>query len=128
MAEFEYPENAWLGTSVDLQARVKNAERAMAKVKATVRWISLEPLLERVSMDWSIFKWVVIGGATPSTQTSLWIPPREWVWGITADAQRAGCTVYHKNNMASRLRDYPGAVELEPRQPPSAFQYLKILQ
>ena len=128
MAEFEYPDNAWLGTSVDLQARVKNAERAMAKVKATVRWLSLEPLLDRISMDWSIFQWVVIGGATPSTQTSLWIPPREWVWGITADAQKAGCAVYHKNNMASRLRDYPGAVEVELRRPPSAFQYLKILQ
>lgn len=28
MTEFEYPDNAWLGTTVDLQARVPNAERA----------------------------------------------------------------------------------------------------
>ena len=49
MAEFDYPTNAWLGTSVDLQARVKNAEQAMAKVKAKVRWLSLEPLALSIS-------------------------------------------------------------------------------
>jgi protein gp37 len=61
MAEFKYPDNAWLGTSVDFQARVKNAERAMRKVKAKVKWLSIEPMLECISMDWSIFDWVVLG-------------------------------------------------------------------
>jgi protein gp37 len=43
IAEFEYPPNAWLATTVDLQARVKYAERAMRQVKASVKRLSLEP-------------------------------------------------------------------------------------
>ena len=36
MAEFDLPENGWFGTTVDLQARVENAEKAFAKVKGEV--------------------------------------------------------------------------------------------
>ena len=35
-----------MGTTVDAQARVANAERAFAKVEAKVKWLSCEPLLE----------------------------------------------------------------------------------
>jgi ParB/RepB/Spo0J family partition protein len=127
MAEFEYPPNAWLGTSVDLQARVKNAERAMANVKASVRWLSLEPLIEPIEMNWSIFNWIVIGGASPSSQTPEWRPPRRWIWDITFNAQAAGCAVYHKDNLAMRLRNYPGAVETERDRAPGPFHYLKVI-
>src|SRR5215831_6009893 len=44
--EFDLPPNAWMGTTVDLQARVKAAEDAFAHITAGVRWLSLEPLLE----------------------------------------------------------------------------------
>jgi ParB/RepB/Spo0J family partition protein len=127
MAEFEYPKNAWLGTSVDLQARVKNAERAMAKVKAAVRWLSLEPLLDPIEMDWALFQWIVIGGASASRETPDWQPPKRWLWDITFAAQAAGCAVYHKDNLVSRLRDYPGAIEQERAKPPAPFHYLKVL-
>jgi ParB/RepB/Spo0J family partition protein len=127
MAEFAYPANAWLGTTVDLQARVKNAERAMAKVKASVRWLSLEPLLDPIDMDWSLFQWIVIGGASSSRDTPPWQPPRRWIWEITLAAEAKGCAVYHKDNLAHRLRNYPGAVEPERPRPPAEFQYLKVL-
>jgi protein gp37 len=55
MAEFEYPDNAWLGTTIDRNARVKDAERAMAKVKAAKRWTSIEPMLERIHLDFGLF-------------------------------------------------------------------------
>ena len=46
MSEFVIPPNAWMGTTVDLQARVANAEKVFEKVKASVRWLSIEPMLE----------------------------------------------------------------------------------
>ena len=46
--EFDLPPNAWMGTTVDLQARVKAAEDAFAHITAGVRWLSLEPLLDRI--------------------------------------------------------------------------------
>ena len=37
LSEIDIPENAWMGTTVDLQARVANAERAFEKVKCRVK-------------------------------------------------------------------------------------------
>jgi protein gp37 len=126
MAEFDYPPNAWLGTSVDSQARVTNAERAMAKVKAKVRWVSVEPMLEPIKMDFSIFQWVVMGGASISSQTPPWRPPWRWICEATAEAMKAGCAVYHKTNLfPDRMRDYPGVIAPEPRLP-EAFGLVQL--
>jgi protein gp37 len=126
LAEFEFPENAWVGTTVDCQARVANAERAFRNVKASVKWLSMEPLIEPIEIDFSIFQWVVIGGASPSTLTPGWRPPRRWVIETTARAMQAGCAVYHKTNLnAERLRSYPGFEDKEPLAAPSPFHYLK---
>ena len=66
MAEFTIPANAWIGTTVDLQARVANAEKAFEKVKADVKWLSIEPMLESLKFSrLDLLKWVVIGGASP---------------------------------------------------------------
>jgi protein gp37 len=127
LAEFEFPDNVWAGTTVDCQARVANAERAMRQVKAGVKWVSIEPMIEPIEMDWSIFKWVVIGGASPQSQTPEWKPPRRWVIKLTASAMDAGCAVYHKTNLRppERWRDYPGFEEKEPASAPVPFHYLK---
>jgi protein gp37 len=124
MVEFEYPENAWLGTSVDTQARVKIAEKAMRKVRldnvmATV-WVSVEPMLEEIYLDCNLFDWMVIGGASKSNQTPEWRPPWRWIYELTARAMHDGCSVYHKSNLypSERIRDYPGVVTAEPIVPP----------
>src|SRR4030095_16000448 len=136
MAEFEYPDNAWLGTTVDLQARVKNAERAMAKVKAKVKWLSLEPLLEPLHFeDLSIFQWIVLGGASSTNAstgpTPEFRPPREWVWELTLQARKAGCLVYHKTNLNNeRLKMFPNdpnPLQGEPKAAPPVFKYLKVI-
>jgi protein gp37 len=51
MSEFDIPKNAWMGTSVDLQVRVKNAEDAFSRVESGVRWLSVEPLLEPLKFN-----------------------------------------------------------------------------
>jgi len=122
LAEFEYPDNAWLGTSVDCQARVKNAERSFARVKGGVKWLSIEPMLENVHFtSLEMFNWVVIGGASASTQTPAWSPPRAWVDELETSARAAGCMVYEKSNLFthSRIREYPGWERAETRLPAS---------
>jgi protein gp37 len=59
MAEFDIPPNAWMGTSVDLQARVANAEKAFDTVKCGVRWLSIEPMIEPIKFNHlDRFDWV----------------------------------------------------------------------
>lgn len=124
LAEFTYPDNAWLGTTVDCQARVANAERSFAKVKGGVKWLSVEPMLEPLHFDsLDMFHWVVIGGASASSQTPSWSPPRRWVDELEAAARDAGCMIYEKTNLQARLREYPGW-EREEAKLPDALHYL----
>ena len=126
LPKFEFPENAWVGVTVDCQARVAVTERAMRQVKAGVKWVSIEPLIEPITMDFSLFQWVVIGGASSTAQTPEWRPPRRWVIDLTCRAMEGGCMVYHKTNLnPERLRGYPGFDEKEPVSAPSPFHYLK---
>jgi protein gp37/ParB-like chromosome segregation protein Spo0J len=113
-AEFEFPDNWWMGTTVDAQSRVDNAEKAFARVRCGTKWLSLEPLLEPLRFKrLDLFQWVVIGGASPSNQTPAWRPPYRWTARLTLEATDAGCRVYHKTNLGvedgPRLREFPWA-------------------
>lgn len=124
LSEFDFPQNAWLGTTVDCQARVKFAEKSFAKVRGGVKWLSVEPLLEPLHFEsLEMFDWVVIGGASSSSQTPEWHPPRRWVDDLEAAARAAGCMVYEKTNLQARLREYPGWERQEATLPP-ALAYL----
>jgi len=126
--EFEFPANAWLGTTVDCQARVKNAEDAFAKVSGGTKWLSVEPLLEPLSFSrLELFNWVVIGGASASSQTPAWVPPIDWIAALHQQARAAGCRIYYKDNCgmsdALRIREFPWT-EPTPRELPASFRYL----
>ena len=110
LAERQWPVNAWCGTTVDTQARVKIAERAFRDVKAGVRWLSVEPMMERLTFtSLEMFNWIVIGGATKSTRTPAFDPPMEWVLHLLRQAHAAGIeSVYAKANL-NALRGYPSA-------------------
>lgn len=128
MAEFEFPDNAWVGTSVDAQARVANAEKAFRKVRAKVKWLSCEPLLEPLEFsDLSMFQWIVLGGASRSTQTPEWRPPRAWINTIEAKAAEAGCKVYEKTNLLARIKEYPGQQDKHEEVLPTELRYLASL-
>jgi protein gp37 len=105
MAEFSIPKNCWMGTTVDLNARVKAAEDAFEKVSCAVKWLSVEPMLEPIKFSrLALFDWLVIGGASRSSQTPEWFPPFDWIRQITIDAEAAGVPVYMKTNLGIRNR------------------------
>jgi len=134
MAEFDIPENAWMGTTVDLQARVANAEKAFEKVKAKVRWLSIEPMLQPLKFKrLDTFDWIVIGGASPSAAvdgsppTPVWNVPIDWIVDLHRQAREAGCMIYYKTNSGlsdlTRIREFPGRGAEEPKAP-DVFNYL----
>jgi protein gp37/ParB-like chromosome segregation protein Spo0J len=112
----EFPANTWVGTTTHQQAAVRRAERAFAKLVEAghegIRWLSVEPMQEPLEFrDLSVFDWVVIGGASRSSQTPEFVPPFEWHADLWRQAREAGCAVYHKTNLGiddrARLREYP---------------------
>jgi protein gp37 len=127
MAEFDFPGNAWVGTTVDCQARVKNAERSFRKIKAGVKWLSCEPLIEPLKFqDLGAFQWIVLGGASRSSGTPTWHPPQRWVLDLKQQAASLGIPYYLKANLSpDRERYYPGQKpEPEPAEAPPALRYL----
>ena len=126
MAEFDFPTNAWVGTTVDCQARVANAERSFRKVKAGVKWLSCEPMIEPLKFsDLGAFDWVVIGGSSRSSETPEWHPPRKWVFDLEWEARKLGVKVYEKTNLWERVRQYPGIDPLpDPVKAPQQLIYL----
>ena len=120
MVDRDVPENTWLGTTVDTQTRVKAAEDAFARVPASTRWLSLEPLLEPLKFTRpELFQWVVIGGASASSQTPAWRPPFEWVMDLYRQFTEAGARVYFKDNVLAQ--DFPWS-EPRPQKAPKAFR------
>lgn len=125
LAEFDFPDNAWVGTTVDCQARVANAEQSFRRVNAKVKWLSVEPMLEPLHFsDIGAFQWVVIGGASGSTQTPEWHPPRTWSDDLRRAAEAEGCMVYEKTNLLERIRDYPGHARGSDRRLPKPLAYI----
>jgi protein gp37 len=100
----DLPPNAWVGTSVDEQKRVRLAEDAFRQIRGVkVKWLSLEPLREPLEFsDLSMFDWVVIGAQTktrqPDGDVEAFAPPFDWVARLYVQAKAAGCKVHIKPN------------------------------
>ncbi|NCA71891.1 MAG: DUF5131 family protein [Sphingobacteriia bacterium] len=129
LAEIDVPDNAWMGTTVDMQARVKNAEKAFEKVGGKVKWLSVEPMIEPLRFErLDLFDWVVIGGASSSKQTPEWRPPYRWIESLVRQCDDAKVPVYMKTNLgiANRIIELPfdAPIQRDPQQAPDAFNYL----
>jgi protein gp37 len=98
-AEFEpYPSNAWLGTSIESQDKLGRLE-IIKQVKATVRFVSIEPLLSDINVDFGGLQWIIVGGMTGPKAVK---PKPVWVENILAQAN--GIPVFLKNNLSYPLR------------------------
>jgi protein gp37 len=129
--EFDFPENWWMGTTVDAQARVANAERAFERIRCGTKWLSCEPLLQPLTFErLDLFQWVVVGGASSSTKTPAWVPPFDWVAELQLAARLAGCAIYQKTNLKlderMRVREFPWTKQ-RPMRVPAPFRYLRGL-
>lgn len=127
--EFSFPENSWIGTTVDCQERVKPAVNAFYKLNkqrrdfetddtrefASVFFLSCEPFLTPLSFpDLSCWDWLIIGGCSESSGMRAEQPAWEWVEGLMRQARDSndgyGIPIYFKPNLTSRPREYPDGV------------------
>ena len=111
------------GTTVDLQARVKAAEDAFEKVDCEVKWLSVEPMLQPLKFSrLKVFDWMVIGGASSSSQTPQWVPPLDWIVQLHAAARAAGLKLYYKTNAGLqdelRIKEFPWHTPKQKALPP----------
>lgn len=108
LIDINWPNNAWVGTTVDVQARVNIAQEAFKKVNAKVKFLSCEPFQERLTFtDLSMFDWIIIGGRSRNTKLPEFQPKWEWVESLLMKAREYGLKVYFKPNLIVRPKEYP---------------------
>lgn len=108
MVGIDWPENAWVGTTVDIQARVKPAEEAFRQITAPVRFVSCEPLQERVIFNsMEMFDWIIIGGRSRCSRLPEFQPKWRWVESLLSQAREYDLKVYFKPNLTVRPKEYP---------------------
>ena len=56
------PDNVWLGVTIEDQRRGDERLPFLRQIKAEVRFVSVEPMLEPVRLDLSGIHWVICGG------------------------------------------------------------------
>ena len=92
----EWPENVWIGTSVENQ---KYAPRltVLGRIPASVRFVSAEPLLDRLDLTpWienGTLQWIIAGGESGPSARPLEI---DWVRDLRDQAARAQVAFFFK--------------------------------
>ena len=106
LVDIDWPPNAWVGTTVDCQTRVAAAEKAFAQIKATVKFLSCEPLLEQLTFkNLKAFDWIIVGPRRIGKDHEQ--PRWGWVESLVNQAREAGLQVYFKPHLTVRPREYP---------------------
>ena len=119
-----FPDNCYVGVTATNWLAFSDALGHLATITAKVKFLSFEPLLERIQFDMmqellfpKVINWVIIGAQTKPTV----MPKIEYVEGIVSAADQAGIPVFLKENLSdlipvnSNLR-YGPAGELRLRQ------------
>lgn len=98
-----FPPNCHICVSVTNQEMHNRAIACLAGIKASVKGISYEPLLDEIKIegayDLSELQWVIIGQCTPVRKATM--PKIEWVKEIVQAADKAGVAVFLKDNLYS---------------------------
>lgn len=101
-----FPDNCWIGVSITNAAQYREANNYLPAIKAKVKFVSFEPLLEMMPNEGLIshINWVIIGQQTPiSIKTQ---PKLEWVKSIIDAADRLNIPLFLKNNLDNIVHRY----------------------
>lgn len=98
MAEFcqgiIVPPNVWLGVSVENKEHGISRIGALREIEASVRFLSIEPLLEHLSeIDLTGIHWAIVGGESGPKARPM---KREWVDDIKRQCDQAGVAFFFK--------------------------------
>lgn len=77
-------------------------------VRDNIRFVSIEPIHERINHDFRGLDWIIIGAETGHRQGKI-VPEKEWISEIIERARARGLPVYIKDNVrwSEEIREFP---------------------
>lgn len=89
----EVPKNAWIGVTVENQEMKQRAEH-LKEIKATVRFLSCEPLLSDIGeIDLTGIDWVIAGGESGKRARRM---EKEWLLSLKTQAEKQHTPFFFK--------------------------------
>ncbi len=103
---YDFPDNVWIGASIDTQKRANVILKALKEAKASVKFISFEPLLQDLNIDLKGINWIIIGA---DSRIGAAKPPIEWADNLIKQARKLDIPVFVKENYnyKDRLKEFP---------------------
>lgn len=102
-----YPDNCWIGCSATDQRMTNNSLYFLEGIKAKIRYISFEPLLDSINIEFNKrLDWVIIG---PQTGAGANQPNPEWVHHLIYSSNKDGIPIFMKPKLVwhNPSRDFP---------------------
>ncbi|NER33513.1 MAG: phage Gp37/Gp68 family protein [Oscillatoria sp. SIO1A7] len=90
--QIDWPENVWMGVSVESQQYVKRVD-CLRQVQAAVRFLSCEPLLGSLELDLTDIHWVIVGGESGPKHRPLNL---DWARDIREQCRAAEVAFFFK--------------------------------
>lgn len=88
-----WPDNAWIGTSVENQEWADKRVKAIKEIPAPVRFLSIEPLLGPVTVDLDGIDWVIVGGESGPGHRTI---QKVWVEALRDQCKAAKVSFFFK--------------------------------
>jgi len=107
MKHSPFPENVWFGATAITNGQMQTADDALSSIKATVKFISMEPFFNAVTWaSWGGANWLILGGLSGCGSYEPYVPDVERVLRF-ADAK--GVPVFIKDNLnwPEERREWP---------------------
>jgi protein gp37 len=96
-----FPKNCWVGVSTIGNDRNSGLEDIFSSIKASVKFVSIEPLLDYTPMDFRWVDWTIVGAETKNGKpVKEHLPHVEWIKGIVEACDKVGVKVFLKNNLS----------------------------
>jgi len=97
----EMADNVWLGVTVDQNKAFKfNEIHPFWNNKAKIKFVSFEPLLERIPSTWLTkygFDWIIVGRLTQHGNKND--PKKEWIKELVDRAKQINKPIFLKDNL-----------------------------
>ena len=108
---FEFPSNAWLGTSVTTSADCHRIDTLVDLKNANVKFVSIEPIHGKIDFWFPKegIDWIIIGAETGNRKGKI-KPLNEWITLIIENARTEGIPLFLKGNLhwPETIQEYPG--------------------
>ena len=94
---FQFPENVWVGITAENQETWNSRSPFLQQVEATVRFVSMEPLLSDIAMgDIGWLDWALVGAESGSAARPM---DEDWVRNIRDQAKAYDVPFFYKQRI-----------------------------